>query len=214
MTKAERDRQARKNRQRLLEAEAAALLLLLRRRKKAVLPFVGSRSVAWIAERLEREVMEGILDLRLTSRHAGIARLKDEAFGLGIVGKSHNSKGAQNSSTLDLRRAREASRAHSKRWLRLAEASDPRRALEESKGSIRRIAVTESSEAFNSGRTHWARENLDGEWGRQWDAMLDACPVCRRQDGVIVRLHEPFPLGEPGTVHNHCRCSWALVVIG
>jgi hypothetical protein len=212
MTKAEQEAQARKNRQRLLEAEAAALLLLLRRRKKAVLPFVSSRSVSWIAERLEREVTEGILDLRLASRHAGISRLKDEALALRTMGPAHSSKGPQNSSTLDLRRAREASRAHSKRWLRLAEASDPRKALDDSKGSIRRIAATESSEAFNSGRTQWGRENLDSRrLGRQWDAMLDACPVCRRQDGIIVGLHEPFPLGEPGTVHPFCRCDWTLV---
>lgn len=100
--------------------------------------------------------------------------------------------------------------------------------------SVSMIAASESSEAFNSGRARAAtnipapsseqpRRRLRGPASRQplvvmellriWDARLDkrTCPVCSEADGTIVGIREPFPLGEPGSPHPRCRCTWQLL---
>ncbi len=76
-----------------------------------------------------------------------------------------------------------------------------------------RIAITESSEAFSNGRTVAARtlESSAQLVMREWDAELDACPVCFSMDGTRVGILDNFSIGEPGAVHPFCRCGWTLV---
>lgn len=76
----------------------------------------------------------------------------------------------------------------------------------------RRLAVTESAEAFSSGRAKYLHQTPALGLLRVWDAVLDrrTCQTCSALDGVIVGARESFPHGDP-PVHNHCRCSWTLL---
>lgn len=117
----------------------------------------------------------------------------------------------------DVTRARQVADSYAARWLRKAEgdtvAKAAKAASADTQGSLKRISVTESSEAFSSGRAKYLRERPDLGFLRVWDASLDkrTCPICRGNDGLIVGANEPFPGGEPGAVHAFCRCVWALL---
>ena len=134
-----------------------------------------------------------------------------EAAGLGF----ELAGGTNASGTLaarEARRAAAAARSYARRFFRAAEQSDVTKALDATKGSLRRTAVTESSDAFNSGRKQ-AVKQVGRSLARVWDALLDACPVCAAEDGKIVGVNENFPIGEPGSVHPFCRCNWTLVTL-
>lgn len=106
---------------------------------------------------------------------------------------------------------------YAKRWLANAAGETTRAAATAAnaatQGSLRRIAVTESAEAFNTGRAKLIRVVRRRELWRVWDATLDrrTCSICEGADGTIVGADENFPDGEPGAVHPWCRCSWTLV---
>jgi hypothetical protein len=109
-------------------------------------------------------------------------------------------------------RAASAAQSYARRFWRAAEQTDVTKALDATKGSLRRTAVTESSDAFNSARKQ-AVQHVQRRLMRVWDALLDACPVCAAEDGKIVGVNEKFSIGEPGSVHPFCRCNWTLVTL-
>lgn len=195
-----------------------AIALLLRRRNQAVSWGIdGKRPLSTIADRIESSQRAAIAEARQLSRAAGFARLRSEAAAVGAVLGSPN-EAAVGEVPRDLARARAFSRSYAARWFGAAAMSDgsiaesARRANKTTLGSLRRIAVTESSEAFSSGRARYIRL-APPSLLRVWDAQLDrrVCPICSQADGTIVGAREPFPLGEPGGVHPWCRCSWTLI---
>lgn len=187
-------------------------MLLVRTRNSAVRAGLSSRlSNAGIAQRVERDLTWAIEDARKRSALAGISRLRAEAAGLGFdLAQRANTLG--HLAARDARRAREAAHSYARRFFRIAESSDVPNALNATKGSLRRTAVTESSDAYNTGRRQ-AAQQVGRSLARVWDALLDACPVCAAEDGKIVSVNERFSIGEPGSVHPFCRCSWTLVTL-
>lgn len=214
----EREREAEQNRLRLLRAEATALGLLLSRRNQAV--EAGLRrgdSIAQIANRLEAGVADGISRGRILSRHAGIDRLREELAGMGER-LGGTARVVRSEVSRDIRRAKLIAANYAARWVRKAEgetvAKAARAANAATLGSVQRIGVTESSEAFNTGRAKALRSPaVPAALLRVWDATLDkrTCPICAAADGTIVGVKEPFPQGEPGTIHPHDRCTWQVL---
>jgi len=165
-------------------------------------------SKAGIARKMEADLTWAIRDARRRSALAGISRLRAEAAGLGFnIAEKFN-----NIDVREIRRAREAAQSYARRFWRAAEQSDVQKALDATKGSLRRTAVTESSDAFNTGRKQ-AVQLVGRQLMRVWDALLDACPICAAEDGKIVGVSENFSIGEPGSVHPFCRCSWTLATL-
>lgn len=171
-------------------------------------------SNAGIAQRVERELASAIHESRMRSALAGISRLRAEAAGLGfdLAKKANDLHVSAQLRARDARRAATAASSYARRFFRVAEQSDVTKALDATKGSLRRTAVTESSDAFNTGRRQ-AVQQVGRSLARVWDALLDACPVCASEDGKIVGVNESFSIGEPGSVHPFCRCSWTLVTL-
>lgn len=210
-TEEELEREAEENRRKLLAAEVAVLLLLFRRRNEAVQQGVRNRySLGRIADSVQAAVERSVIDARALSRATGISRLEQEIGASVPIPRLETLR--------DVERAKRLGRSYADRWLRKADGETVQKAARvanaETEGSLRRIGVTESSEAFSTGRTAAARRiEADSALLRVWDAVLDkaTCPVCSRADGTIVGLKEPFPYGEPGTVHAFCRCSWTLL---
>jgi hypothetical protein len=87
-------------------------------------------------------------------------------------------------------------------------------AVKANRWRLDRIAVSENSRRFNSGRAESVAESIDrAEVERKtglrlvaiWDAMLDACEVCGALDGK----DESHWMGDrPGAVHANCRCTY------
>lgn len=78
------------------------------------------------------------------------------------------------------------------------------------------IAATEVPDAFNDERIRIekaTRQRYDGtDWfpymTKQWDALLDACPKCKKLDGKSRVWGFEFAGGlEPGRAHRRCRCT-------
>lgn len=121
----------------------------------------------------------------------------------------------------DIERAKTYSKTYAERWLKKANEAVEAKATTVAKaakvantetiGSLKRTAVTESSEAFSSGRAKYLRRSDALGLLRVWDAGLDSCPICKAADGTIVGAREPFPIGEPGSIHANCCCSWTLL---
>lgn len=169
---------------------------------------------------------------RALAREAGRKRLAAdaEALGLGVGAESGVVELAE--AERDEARARAAAagillvvgRKREKLRESLGREPGARQLERETDWAYRRAAVSEGSDAFNRGRLVLARELRD-ERGvdfftaptsgprRQWVCQPDACPICFAVDGEVVRLDENFSLGEPGTVHQNCMCSWLLVSV-
>jgi hypothetical protein len=76
--------------------------------------------------------------------------------------------------------------------------------------ALERIAVTETSRAFNDGVVEQARqiqEETGVELERIWRAEGNACEECAGLDGKTVGVNEDFPEGEPGSIHPNCNCE-------
>lgn len=206
-------------------AEAAAILLLFRARNSvavATLPLLAA------ADMMSRRVRDAIVIARQGSQERGVARLIAEAASADVM---IGPVGALAHVTLatDWRRADYLGRSYANRWASKAEQlDDARAALRETSGSLDRIAVSESSQAFSAGRTaaaedavvRWrgsaASDDVDAESAtllKIWNAESDACPICEEVDGEIVGITESFSLGEPGSPHPHCRCVWDLLTM-
>lgn len=100
-------------------------------------------------------------------------------------------------------------------WLAEARANGIRSASEAMSKRLERIAVSESSGAYNGGR-HALFKRLPKRRVRLfkvWDAKLDAatCEICAAADGDIVGIAERFRQGTPGDVHPWCRCTDQLL---
>lgn len=177
------DREAEENRRRLLAAEVLFLALLLRARGD------------------ERSFRDAILDGRSVARSAGLSRLAAEAASVGFTLGQASRELADRA--LDVGRASRAARSLARRAIEQVDFT----------GTLRTVAATENAQAFNDGRARTVRTVRVAELWRTWDAVLDrrACPRCRAADGTVVGASESFPLGEPGSVHPNCRCTWTLV---
>lgn len=67
------------------------------------------------------------------------------------------------------------------------------------------IVNTELNRAVSAGSLDTYR--LNGIPGKGW-LVFNPCPICAKNDGVVVRLNEPFPSGDQmPPAHPHCRCS-------
>lgn len=158
-----------------------------------------------------------IVDGRFLARGAGVARLKAELRSLGIEA-SETTNLVVEELVRDVRRAQVAAKSYADRWFKKAEGATVREAADvanaATRGSLKRTAVTESSEAFNSGRGRAVRLVSQRVLYRVWDATLDrrTCSTCEGADGSVVGARESFPYGEPGGVHPFCRCSSTILV--
>lgn len=141
-----------------------------------------------------RNLRSAIVVARGRSREIGIDSLVRDAEALGVDTSGHI---ALPEFVRDYRRAERIARGYQHR-----ELTDVAR---------ERIAVTESSEAFSSGRSAFARGFHHPSLIKVWKSELDACSICYSADGHMVGIHENFPLGEPGSVHPFCRCYWDLL---
>ncbi len=74
------------------------------------------------------------------------------------------------------------------------------------------IAATESSKAFNEGRTV-VSDQVEFDAYKRWDATMDTrtCAICADADGEIVSINEQFINGEPGSTHPNCRCTYSII---
>jgi hypothetical protein len=212
-TKADLETQAKKNHKAHRAAEAATLALLLRARTDAV--SAGNGNVAATAVALRPRLRDAIVLGRQGAGERGIERLVKEGASVGASFRA-SSLDPVDGFYVDWQRAVRASRSYSDAWLRKAvELDDVKAATAVTRGSVERIAVTESSEAFTSARTRVARTDSSAELMRVWDASLDrrTCEVCEGANGTIVGVRESFPAGEPGSVHSFCRCGWTLTTV-
>lgn len=88
-------------------------------------------------------------------------------------------------------------------------------------GSVRRIAATQTGESFNR-----ERDDAAAEWKRdpenqfipiilrRWNAMLDACKVCKGLAGQVRPLGFDYENNQqPGRVHKYCRCFSTIIPI-
>lgn len=86
-----------------------------------------------------------------------------------------------------------------------------RTANKASEHRLETLSVTESSAAYNEGK-RLAGVEYDGsiELVRVWDTSLEngICGDCESSDGEIVGISEKFSIGEPGTIHPNCRCTF------
>ena len=193
-----------------------AVVLLLRRRKEAVnFGIARSLPALRIAERIQANVAAGIEQARVISRRAGAESLAVELESLDVTASELSSSAIIHLGR-DARRANVFARNYANAWVRNAEGQSVAQAAHaadaQTVGSLKRIAVTESSEAFNGGRSS-AAEGTRTSLLKVWDASLDkrTCPVCASADGTIVGIKESFPLGQPGGVHPWCRCTWSAL---
>ncbi len=191
-----------------------AVALLLRARNDATAEDVGTIETA---NRLQRGIRSGVVLARQEARQRGVARLEAEATSAGVdIRIASGERLAALGLARDWERGTFLGRSYANRWLRKArELEDARAASAATRGSLDRIAVSESSEAFSSGRDAAieAEPATVVEILKVWDATLDrrTCPVCSDADGTIVGLSESFPAGEPGAVHALCRCGFSIM---
>jgi hypothetical protein len=169
---------------------------------------------SFIADMLRRELSGTIAHARMFSRAAGLERLDREAARFGLTVMTPTSEVIR-----DLQRGRKYADSLAANWLgkaRGATGTIRQRAAVANAGTLphlQTIGISESSEAFNSGRAKALSQVDVGDLLRVWDAQLDkrTCPVCSSADGSIVGATEPFSLGEPGAVHARCRCTWHVI---
>lgn len=166
---------------------------------------------------------DAIVLARAGARERGVTRLSAEAESIGIeLGVSR----LESEFARDWLRAVRVSRSYTNRWLdKAVELENPRAASATTQGSLERIGVTESSEAFTTGRratlevadlrAYGGTDRVVSEMSlmRAWDSALEknTCATCASADGTIVGINESFPAGEPGSVHPRCLCGFSLV---
>jgi hypothetical protein len=216
------EQRAEENRNRLEKVEAAAVLLLLRRRKATIERAVGAGfSLQTTAERLVPELATGIVQARSLAHIAAVSRVRAEVLALGIDARDFGKLAT--TTAADVFRATRIAERYAGLWLKRAQASSAttvggaaRSAGSETLYKVRAIGNTEAATAYNGGRLGEARRVItENIVQRVWDADFckRMCSRCGNADGTIVGLRENFPLGEPGSVHVGCHCTWQLVTI-
>lgn len=205
----------------MLEAGSQTLGLLLSRRNEAVSSGIKSGlSLQSLTGRVEKSVTSAVAQGRVLSRSIGIRGFARELSAIGIE-LGDTSEIARREMPRDLVRSRTFGKNYAEQWFKRAEgetvAKAARSASAHTLGSAQRIGITESSEAFNSGRSKATdavpQQTYRNSLLKVWDATLDknGCPVCSAADGTIVGIKEQFPAGEPGSVHPYCRCNWQVL---
>lgn len=207
--------QAEQNRRRLLESAAVAYVILRKRRNSVVAAGI-LRAVPplRIAASIRLELDRAILAARAQAGASGARRIIADIESVGVPVDVRSR--APRALLTEIRRADKAAESYSKQWLAAAEAETARKANLATEYALRRTAQTEAAQAYNEARLEQVRElpaQVAEQLGRQWDAQLDSCPVCSGADGTIVGANESFPLGEPGSVHPNCLCTWTLITI-
>ncbi len=162
---------------------------------------------------LEREIRAGLAEVRADAQNAATERIRDELASLGIVLSgvlaSNISRVGRNEG-----RALLYSRRYATDWLAIARASDSIEAANAAMNArLATLGLTEGASAFNERRRELAERYP--HLMRMWDAVNDrrTCGRCRAADGTIVGVNERFPLGEPGSVHPRCLCTWHLLTV-
>lgn len=118
----------------------------------------------------------------------------------------------------DVARARLFASRYASAWLRKAQGQTSAEAAsvatKATNARLVTLAKTEAADAFSTGR-RTVDIVTSATLMRVWDATNDkrTCPVCSGADGTIVAYRESFPLGEPGSIHPNCACSWSLVTL-
>ncbi len=202
---------AEQNNRRVKQAAAAAVALILLRRDQILAAATGLTLVA-VANRLEVAIEQAIREGRSRGRQAGAERINAEAVSAGIVLAAILSPTAR--MVRDATRARLYAARFARAWLTAAQGDDPVSAANRATfGRLETIGLTEGAAAFNEARRDYIR--LHPHLMRMWDAVNDkrTCSVCRDADGTVVGASEPFPLGEPGSVHPRCQCTWHLLTV-
>lgn len=88
-------------------------------------------------------------------------------------------------------------------------------------GRVRAMAATQTGEAFNDERDAAAARYVQDPDNaflpvilRRWNAMVDACAVCKGLDGTSRPLGVDYPDGQrPGYKHRFCRCFSTIMPI-
>lgn len=214
-TKAEQDREQARTR-RKKEAAALALLLLLRRRSRPT--WQGSLDAT--AERIRTQLAPVYLSGILAAQQIGIDRLRVEAAPLGV---EPGDLWIRPNPFANHLQAQAAAGWYARSWLREAERIHQTgvplaKAIDEAEKTsawrLRASAVTETSRSMGEARRQaMGRVKTDEQMVRVWEASGDKnmCSRCSREHGRWVYLGEPFPLGEPGSVHPRCNCDDQLM---
>jgi len=210
----------------LLAAEGAALVSLRATIRATVDGGASARSLPDLARRSEEQARQTLTAVRLAAKRAGAASAQTD---LAEVLRRD----------VQLRYVAELSRDEERRVQtdaayigagvtvlggRLLEkssrASGP--ALEKAlDGRVRTMAATQTGEAFNDERDAAATRYVQDPENvflpvilRTWNALVDACPVCRGLNGTSRPLGVDYPNGQrPGYAHPHCRCFSTIMPI-
>lgn len=183
----------------------AATLLLTRRAREAV----SFGSPAFRAQRLRFALVGGIALVRSNSIEASVDRIREE---LDLLDVDPPINRIERNTLTELARARRVAEKMGQRFEEKATADGVEAAVEIVDKQVPRIAVTDSSQAFNEARLDYLRDLPEADLlFRRWDAEIDACPVCREADGEIVGVNDSFLLGEPGSVHPNCQCTFEIL---
>lgn len=216
--------------QALLDVERAGLRRLRATVSGAVARVTNTGSFLISLGAAEQEIESGVrsdlLAIRTASRiasHRTIAAELAAAGGplLSLVGLS----------VADHERAAKAATTFTRKTLdvavqRIQEQASTRSALrsavQEQAFRLRMDATTEAAQAFSAEREEetndYAARREDTSLApllvKVWDAMLDACPICRALDGDMVPWGLSFPSFQvPGSVHPRCRCIEKTLVL-
>ena len=223
-------REVEKTQRKLLATEAALLLLLRRKVRRQVLPGDPWAARATLSQSLASVYLTG----RIVAHTAGLTRLEAELQTIdpelaalvpaqgGMADAFGISAGLW--ALLGSRRSRVAADGYADRWLRLVREEQAAGTLNPYDAAFKRAAprlelgaVTENSEAFNRARQDAIRRishtRTDVDLVRVWNAVLDkrTCERCSRNDGKWIEAAASFPEGEPGSIHNRCRCTDELM---
>lgn len=170
-------------------------------------------SPAAIAPRVDAAVRAGIAESRSLARMAGVSRLEAEAASLG-VNLANANRAIVARMAQDAARARHFASRYTRLWLGQAEANGVTVANAATDGRLSMIGSSEAAGSFNEGRRRLL-ETTTTHLMRMWDSAMEkrTCNRCREADGTMVGYRESFPLGEPGSVHPRCLCTWHLLTV-
>lgn len=145
---------------------------------------------------------------------AGVSRLEAEAASLRVSLANAN-RAIVARMAQDAARARHYASKYTRLWLGQAEAKGASVAATATDARLSMIGVSEASGAFNEGRRRVLETITATHLMKIWDSVLEkrTCARCRAADGTMVGYREPFPLGEPGSVHPRCLCTWHLLTV-
>lgn len=177
---------------------------------------------------LQRRLAEAYLGARRAARNRSRSRVAAELYVSSNGARLDGRRDGLRLPELPRRVESDVTKAHdwaasvSGTFLRRAnEEGDVRRAVARTRRRLEQSAQAVTADAWADERERvlraMARENEGSDVlpviARLWDARLDACPVCKRLDGLIRPIGLSFPNGaEAGREHWGCRCNSALIL--